>query len=193
MNHRVRSAALCAALASLPLMSRAADEGLPTGDASRRGWFLAAGVGGLDYHEPEFGNGLMNYAYLQGGWRFNRYLSIDARIGTSLYSVTDEFQFDFNVPVSLRVKGLYGVYARAIVPVGSHWDVFALVGYSSVTLKADSDFAAATDTTNSVSYGIGASWELGPRSAIELEYLPSLTSGDGWHASAINLGFRLRF
>jgi len=195
MKHLFRSAAVCAALASLPLMSRAADEGFPTGDDSRRGWFLAAGVGGLDYHEPEFGNEFINYAYLQGGWRFNRYLSIDARVGTSLYSVTDEFDFDVGapVPVNFRVQGLYGVYARAILPVGAHWDVFALVGYSSVTLKADTDFAAATDTTNSVSYGIGASWELGPRSAIELEYLPSLTSGDGWHASAINLGFRLRF
>jgi opacity protein-like surface antigen len=152
-------------------------------------------VGGLDYHAPEIGNDSMNYVYLQGGWRFNRYLSIDARVGTNLYSVTDEFQFDFGAPVAVnfRVQSLYGVYARAILPVGSHWDVFALVGYTGVTLKADTDFAAATDTTNSVSWGLGASWELGPRSAIELDYLPSATSGDGWHASAVNLGLRLRF
>jgi opacity protein-like surface antigen len=195
MNKYVRRIAACTALAGLPLVSQAADEMFPTGDASRRGWFLAAGVGGLDYHQQEFSKGPLNYGYLQGGWRFNRYFSIDARVGTNLVSVTDEFQFDFGapVPVNLRVQSLYGVYARAILPVGAHWDVYALAGYTGVTLKADTDIAAATDTTNSVSYGIGASWELGPRSAIELEYLPSMTSGDGWHASAVNLGFRLRF
>jgi hypothetical protein len=37
MNHYLRGAAVCAALASLPLMSRAADELLPTGDVGVAG------------------------------------------------------------------------------------------------------------------------------------------------------------
>jgi opacity protein-like surface antigen len=191
VNHHVRRVVICTALASLPLMARSADALVDPPQASRHGWFLAAGVGSLELREPGAINDVLDYAYLQGGWHFSRYLSLDARVGTNALSV--EYDFDNGQPDNLRVKQLYGLYARATLPVASKWELFALGGYTRLSLAADAGVAAVSDTTNSVSWGVGASWNFARGAAFDLEYLPSLTGGDGWHSSALNLGLRVQF
>ena len=62
----------------------AAAEGAPQPDAvSAQGWFLGVGIGAMDYTEPSYSTNALDYLCLQGGWRFNRYLAIDARAGAA--------------------------------------------------------------------------------------------------------------
>jgi opacity protein-like surface antigen len=192
MNHNVLRMLACMVAGCLPLATHAAPAFLvDPPEPVRQGWFLGAGVGAVEIREPGVPNDVLTFAYLQGGWRFNRYLSLDARLGMNAVAV--EYDLFPDEPANLRVKNLYGLYGRATLPVGKRWDLFALVGYTSLKLTAETGSVAASDTTNSVSYGVGASWEWRSNLAIDLEYLPSLTGGGGVHTNTTNLAFRVRF
>jgi opacity protein-like surface antigen len=169
-------------------------------DDDRRGWFVGAGIGSLQLDAEGLSQDLIQY-YIQGGWRFNRYFSVDVRMGTSS---SNGFEIDGDPEVGLGPAGVelglastFGVHARGILPIGEAWELFAQVGYTQaeleVTLDDSYESVSATDSQGSVSWGLGVSWNMTPRITWDLEYQPVLTEGDLWESEAINLAFRYRF
>jgi len=194
MIHPICSALVCTALISLPLMSHASAPLSDPDAPGQQGWYVGIGGGNIDYREPGLAWTAINteYLYLQGGWQFNRYLSVDARLGTHVSSGFD-WQYVDGVPVSVRVQSAYGLYVRATAPIASRWALFALGGFAGLKVKADAGIASVNDTANSVSWGVGASWKPDPAVSIDLEYLPTLARGNGWTTQGFNVGARVRF
>jgi outer membrane autotransporter protein len=174
-------------------------------EENRTGWFAGAGIGSLSLESTGMRSQDVGYVYVQGGWRFSRYLAVGVRAGASSSSVLDlseDFDVDLGVDlepleVDLSLAAVYGVFAQAYLPIAENWDLYALVGYSQATLEASVDDLngeiSASDSSGSFSYGVGVSWMVSPRVAFDLEYQPVVAEGSDWSASSLNLGFRFRF
>ena len=191
MNKQSLRFALAIVAAGLSLLAAPAPAAAaPQMDAgSAQGWFVGAGLGTVDYSEPGFSASSLDYLYVQAGWRFNRYLALDARAATNLPGDCGcDYYYNTN-PFELRVRSLYGLYLRATAPLTLHWDLYALAGYASLSLDANANFSFTGATAHSTSFGLGGSWKIGNGFAADLELLPRLVQGEGWRTDALNLGF----
>lgn len=205
MNAISRSVIALATSACLPLAAQAAG-GMPTStEENRTGWFAGAGIGSLSLESTGMRSQDLGYVFVQGGWRFSRYLAVGVRAGASSDAVLDlseDFDIDFDIDlgppeVDLRLASVYGVFAQAYLPIAENWDLYALVGYSQATLEVSAEDVygevSASDSSGSLSYGVGVSWIVSPRVAFDLEYQPIVAEGSDWSSSSLNLGFRFRF
>jgi hypothetical protein len=186
---------LAAAQATAQATQAAAPAAAPSPAArGGQGWFLGAGIGAVDYSEPGgISASSVDYLYLQGGWRFNRHLALDARVATNLPGGCGCDYYYFSNPLDIRVRSLYGLYLRGTAPLTPHWDLYGLAGYASLSLEANVDPAFARTSARSASYGLGTSWVAANGFALDLELLPRLVQGDGWRTDALNLGFHYQF
>jgi opacity protein-like surface antigen len=205
MNAMSRLVIAVATCASFPLAAQAAGGISPSTEENRTGWFAGAGIGSLSLESTGMRSQDLGYVFVQGGWRFNRYLAVGVRAGASSDTVLDleeDFDIDFGVDleppeVDLKLAGVYGVFAQAYLPLAENWDLYALVGYSQATIEVSAEDVygevSASDSSGSFSYGVGVSWIVSPRMAFDLEYQPVVAEGSDWSASSLNLGFRFRF
>ena len=188
MKSLPRIVCACAVLSGVPLVA-AADAASPRSQhSSARGWFLGAGLGVIEYREPDLSSTEPDYLYLQGGWRFNRHFMLEARLGTDAPGSGDALSF--GMPLHVRVQQIYGIYARAAVPLCTHCELYGLVGYSGLRLQADAGFAASHQRLGSASYGLGFSLNFSPGISMDLELLPKLVSGTDWRSDALAVGVR---
>jgi hypothetical protein len=195
MNRQALGIALTIFAAAQAAAQAAPTAGAPPPAAQAgQGWFLGAGIGAVDYREPGgVSTSSIDYLYLQGGWRFNRHLALDARIATDMPGGCGCDYYYFSNPLDIRVKSLYSFYLRGTVPLTLHWDLYGLAGYTSLSLEANADPAFASTSARSASYGLGTSWVSANGFAVDLELLPRLAQGDGWRTDALNLGFHYQF
>jgi opacity protein-like surface antigen len=67
-----------------------------------------------------------------------------------------------------------GAFARAVVPLGERFNVFARGGYHATRIDGSVTDATGTvkvaDTTDGFAYGAGAEWAFNPRDSIRLDY-----------------------
>jgi opacity protein-like surface antigen len=177
----------CGLLLTVPADSIAA---ATESDVPQR-WYLGIGAGSLGYREDGVISTQVGYEYLQAGWQLGRYAALEARVGTDGFGSSG---IDFvGVPIDLKVRSFYGAYLRGILPLGSRWDLYGLLGYTTLTLRAEAYGMSVNETASSMTYGLGASWLPRDWFSIDLEYLPTLVDGDGWRGSGLNLGLRVRF
>lgn len=205
MNAMSRLVIALATSASLPLAAQAAGGISTSAEENRTGWFAGAGIGSLSLESTGMRSQDLGYVFVQGGWRFNRFLAVGVRAGASsaaVLNLEEDFDIDFEpglgpTEVDLRLVSVYGVFAQAYLPLAENWDLYALVGYSQATLEVSVDEipweASVSDSSGSFSYGVGVSWIVSPRVAFDLEYQPVVAEGSDWSASSLNLGFRFRF
>jgi opacity protein-like surface antigen len=205
MNAMSRLVIVLATSACLPLAAQAAGGISTAAEENRTGWFAGAGIGSLSLEATGLRSQDVGYVFVQGGWRFSRFLAVGVRAGASSASVLDleeDFDIDLGVDlepaeIDLSLASVYGVFAQAYLPIAENWDLYALVGYSQASLEVSVDDIygeiSASDSSGSFSYGVGVSWIVSPRVAFDLEYQPVVAEGSDWSASSLNLGFRFRF
>ncbi|MEY2854287.1 MAG: hypothetical protein RL030_1419 [Pseudomonadota bacterium] len=204
MNASSRLIIALAISAGLPFAAQAANGSQATAPENRTGWFAGAGFGSLYVDQAELPSQELGYLFVQGGWRFNRYFAIGARVGSSASSSLDliDIDSDFDVDpsysdIDFRVTGVYELFARAYLPVWENWDLYAQAGFSHTRLEASADGVfgefSVSDSADSLAYALGISWILSPRITIDMEYQPVVADAGDWSASAASLAFRFRF
>jgi opacity protein-like surface antigen len=204
MNASSRLAITLVISAGMPFAAQAANSSWASAPENRTGWFAGGGIGSLSLDQTGVPSQDMGYVFVQGGWRFNRYLAVGARAGSSSSAALDlnNVDIDFGVDpgyldIDFRVTAVYGVFAQAYLPLAENWDLYALLGYSHTRIEASADGVfsevSVSDSADSLSYGVGVSWILNPRFTIDLEYQPVVADGSDWSASSANLAFRFRF
>jgi len=191
MKPLLRMIVACAVLGGVPLLAMADEAGATPPGASSRGWSFGAGLGVVEYREPELHSTEPDFIYLQAGWRFNRHFMIATRIGTDAPGSGDSLAF--SPPLPVRIRQLYGLYARGAVPVGSHCELYGLAGYTGIHWESDVDIAALHGPAGSLSYATGFSWNASPRFSVDLELMPELVSGAGWRSDALSIGIRWHY
>jgi len=137
----------------------------------------------------------------------NDYLAVEGRIGFGLSddkttgSGTDAVLGDFNASLGLDIESLFGFYVLGVMPVSSGFDLYGLIGVSSIdfgltanlnTANLGSISATGSETENGLSYGVGTSIGMGENSSLNLEYMSYLDKSD-YTLNSINAGFLFNF
>ncbi len=188
MRPLLRIAVASAMLIGVSLAAAADGASANPPPSATHGWLLGTGLGVIEYREPGLTSSEPDYLYLQTGFRFNRYFMLEARLGTDAPGSGDSLSF--GMPLRVKVQQIYGVYARAMIPVCGHCEIYGLVGYTGVRLTADTDFAASRQRAGSASYGFGFGWNFSSHIGLDLELMPELVNGAGWSSNALTVGLR---
>ena len=136
------------------------------------GWNLGTGVA-LSYHQYGIAvdDFLLN-AHISAGYRFNRYLGLEARVGKGF---TDIELVDFEKSVE---QGLYySGYLKGMYPLMSGWTPYLLLGAQNSEINIDPN----TTTDTSMSYGFGVSYRLKAKTVdvdVGLEAINAFQHGD---------------
>ncbi|MGM0701372.1 MAG: porin family protein [Pseudomonadota bacterium] len=109
---------------------------------------------------------------VNGGMQFNDYFAVEGHLGTGGSDGPAELDY------------LVGAYAKGIVPVGSEFRLFGLVGFTEVDFDADSE--------SDFSYGAGAEFDVAPNMAVGADYMRYLDKSN-YTFDAASVGLRYRF
>lgn len=124
---------------------------------------------------------------LIGGYEITPHIAVEGMLGLSAKKGKETVD---GIPVSLKVKELWGVYAKPKFKVGESLELFARLGYAGAKAKATATAfgysASATVKDDDFSYGVGMSYAITPQMSITADYL-KISDVDGF---AIGLGWR---
>jgi len=142
------------------------------------------------------------------GTFINDYLAVEGRIGFGfsddeaiIDTGTDSVLGDYSASLGLDIESLFGFYVLGVMPVSSDFDLYGLIGVSSIdfgltanlnTTNLGSISATDSETENGFSYGLGTSIGMGENSSLNLEYMSYLDKSD-YTLNAINVGFLFNF
>jgi len=142
------------------------------------------------------------------GTFINDYLAVEGRIGFGfsddeaiIDTGTDSVLGDYSASLGLDIESLFGFYVLGVMPVSSDFDLYGLIGVSSIdfgltanlnTTNLGSISATDSETENGLSYGVGTSIGMGENSSLNLEYMSYLDKSD-YTLNSINVGFLFNF
>lgn len=110
------------------------------------------------------------------GYNFNDNLAVEGLLGFGVRKDSATISFA-GVPVGVEgdVKQMYGIYVKPKAAVGDGFEVFGRIGYANTRLRATATAGGvtATDTSSdgSLSYGLGANFNVAPRAYVGVDYM----------------------
>jgi hypothetical protein len=134
----------------------------------------------------------------RAGSNFNKYFSIEGRLGIGLSDDTVTATDGVNTAsVSIELDTLIGLYGVGHVPLGKSSSLYALVGLTQVDATASASVtgfgsASFSDDESDLSYGIGADIGILYNLWVNVEYVQYLDKSD-LEVSAIALGVKFGF
>ena len=156
---------------------------------SESGSYWGVNIGQVNYTESGFPHFNPTAVLVSLGWEFNRYLAVEARVGTG---ISGDSKTVSGLPIDLKVKSFYGGYLRGTMPVSNAFSFYALAGYGRGELGATAMGTSVSTTDGAFSGGLGGEFAVGKSGAIGLEYA-RMFSGSGYDADLISIGYRVRF
>ncbi|GAA5186951.1 porin family protein [Ferrimonas gelatinilytica] len=148
-------------------------------------WFVGAHLG---YAEVETDTGSVNPLVLHalGGYHFNRFFAVEARIGAGLNDKeTDE-------GVRAKIRNYYGLYLRGQVPLSQYVHLYALAGALNMSLERDDQPLQARDSATDFSYAFGLDLLASEHLTVQIEAMRWIDKGD-FDVTGVNLGIRYDF
>jgi len=109
-----------------------------------------------------------NNVLLQAGYQFNKYIGVEGRywigVGDATWSDNTESE-DYSGDYSS-----WGIYVKPMYPVTDSFNIYALLGYASTTLDADTENDFYWDTSE-FSWGLGAEYGITENIFIFADYV----------------------
>ncbi len=146
-------------------------------------------VGGqLNYLTFDTGFGDVNPIGLTalGGYQFNPYLALEARIGVGL--TDDSLKGMFLDEISLELDRYFGGYLVGTVPLSDWVAIYGMAGFVDAKISAKMEGQSVSESDNEFSFGAGLKLYGTESAAFTLEYLVMFEDVD-----TLNLGFTYRF
>jgi len=112
---------------------------------------------------------------VRGGYYFNNYFSVEGRIG---FSVGDDTQNLFGVPVTVELDNMFGAYALGHVPLRDLFQLYGLVGLTQGELTASAFGTSINEDDSDLSFGVGAKFDMTPSMSLGIEYASYITESD---------------
>lgn len=136
------------------------------GKNKRRGYkYGTLGVVAYDVDSDIYG--------LQGRLGYQSANFIGAEVEGS-FGVIEDKETSGAIELKAGVDYSVGAFARAVVPLGERFNVFARGGYHATEITGSATDATGTvevsDSTDGFAYGAGAEWAFNPRDSIRLDY-----------------------
>lgn len=140
---------------------------------------------------------------LKAGYGFNRYLSVEGRLGfgvaeddTTFSGYVDVFGSPVFVtlPVELKVDHFIGLYGKASLPVGDRLGLYALAGMTQgeLTVSVPNAGISQSASDSDMSFGLGVDLKLTERATLNAEWA-QLIDADGYTLSQLSLGLTFPF
>lgn len=156
----------------------------------------------------------LNTVYSRIGKNFNKYFSLEGRIGFGVgddefsnQEIKPEENYNYinTTTFNLKLRNTYGLYLRAGLPVNEFFYPYAILGltqnkietnkkhrvvhpYNGIDYKFESNSKSITDA----SYGLGVDLKVHENISINLEYLNYLDK-DGMELSGFSIGVISKF
>lgn len=153
------------------------------------GWYAGASFVQVDYKETGFETVSPTAVAFRLGREINPYLAVEGRLGTGLSEDTIRVA---GVNVSVEVDNFIGVYARGMIPTGTLFRPYGMVGYTSGELTASGGGVAVSADESDFSYGLGADFNIGKQLVLNAEFA-RLFKGAGFKVEGFSLGVAFRF
>jgi hypothetical protein len=124
------------------------------------------------------------------GYRFMPYIGVEGELAAGVKSDTDTIA---GLRVKQKLEHEAAAYAVGFLPVSPNTDILARIGYGTTKLKVKSNGVSASDSADSVNYGVGAQHHFDGLNGIRADYTyQDFTHGQG-HADVFSLGYVRRF
>tara|TARA_R110002049_G_scaffold280642_1_gene459965 strand:+ start:155 stop:709 length:555 start_codon:yes stop_codon:yes gene_type:complete len=178
-------------LALITLLSTAAFS-THAGNAMDNGYknngYIGGSVNLLSYEEPGVDADLVAVSGRLGTFITENF-SVEGRLGFGL--VGDDVDITgTNVDVDLNY--IFGVYARAGLPVNENIYPYVLLGYSRGEVEASAGSFSVEEAESDVSFGFGVDFKLNDKLTLNAEYV-NLIDKDDVEVSGFNLGASVSF
>ena len=119
---------------------------------------------------------------VNGGYKINEYLSLEARLGMGINSPSVEGETDIDLDY------LASAFVVGHLPTSTPFTPYAVLGYSKAKLGAFDD----SDSESDVSFGIGTKYNVSDSLTINVEYA-KLADKSGVEIDGISFGFTSNF
>jgi len=130
------------------------------------------------------------------GYNFSDFLAVEGLLGFGVHKDSTTTTFA-GVPVGVEgdVRHIAGVYIKPKAMVGNAFEVFGRLGYADTRLRVTATVPGASasnsDSGSSLSYGLGANFNVAPRAYVGVDYMryykKDETKIDG---VSVNVGYR---
>ena len=124
------------------------------------------------------------------GYRFMPYLGIEGELATGLKSDTDTIA---GVRVNTKLKHTAAAYAVGFLPISPNTDILARIGYGTTKLRAKAAGISASDSVESVNYGVGAQHHFDGVNGVRFDYTRQDFNKSQGHANVWTVGYVRRF
>ncbi|MCF6323913.1 MAG: porin family protein [Gammaproteobacteria bacterium] len=161
----------------------------------------------VDYENTRLGTPLTHKPTVlvtRMGRFINHHFAVEARMGVGLsddkITVSIPGYRNYDTSIKLGVESLFGFYALGNFPVTSRFDIYGLVGYTSidatvtasVTTSSGSASATASGTESGFSYGMGTRIGINDELSFNFEYI-NYFDEDELVIESINAGFLFNY
>ena len=179
-NALIAAASLAAIATVVPAAALAQDATAPN-----TGAYVNLNVGIAD-------GGQADLKIIQGrlGYRFMPYVGIEGELATGLKSDTDTIG---GVRVNTKLKHEAAIYGVGFLPISPNTDILARVGYGTTKLRAKAAGVSATDSVESVNYGVGAQHHFDGLNGVRADFTRQDFNHDQGHADVYTVGYVRRF
>lgn len=123
------------------------------------------------------------------GKEFNPNFALEGRIGLG---VADDTVRVLGVDIAVDLDNYYGVYAKGMLPTGTKFKPYGLVGYTYGKISGTGNGITISGDDHDFSYGIGADVALTKTLGLNFEFA-RLFAGDGFKVDGFSGGVTFKF
>lgn len=160
-----------------------------TAQAQTSGLYAGVSLTQVNYKEEGFPSAKPIAIAGKFGKQFTPNIALEARFGIG---VSDDEVDAGGIPVKLEVDNYYGVYGKAMLPVGAGGSIYGLLGFTRAKVTASAGGFSASASDDDVSFGIGGELNISPTAAITLEWA-RLIQAEGVKIEGLSIGVNFRF
>jgi len=142
---------------------------------------------------------------VRGGYYFNKYFSVEGRLafGVGDDSISEIVDIGFGpetATLKFNLEYALGVYAVGHIPLTEQFQLYGLVGLTQASVKVDAAIPSLGSDSNSyddnsLSYGVGAEFDMTKNLSLGVEYVSYISDGDieGLSYDSDGLGITLNY
>lgn len=161
-----------------------------------RGYYVGGGAGTADIGVDDFSGTTvaMKLGELFGGYKYNNWLGLEARVGASLieetYALDTIDEFGRTDLAEIKIDSYYSFYYRAEL-TNEIAKLYALAGVTSLSTSTQFDLSQVQADASGQSYGLGAGLYINEKMFFNVEFRTLIsTKTDKFNIVGFNVDYR---
>ena len=140
------------------------------------------------YDETGFPEAEPSALRLKAGYFFTDNVAVEGQLG---FGIEDD-TITSGIPITLELDNFISVLLRGQIPLANTFNIYGVVGMTRADLTASSGAIAISDADTSVSFGVGADFEVSDDMYLNVDYMSYLDE-TAYDLTAFSVGLRFNF